>query len=245
MDVGDLLRVARAKAGWSQRVLAARAAASQAQIARYETGAVSPTVATLDRLLATCGLQARVRLEPLMADVDARVDTMLAGEPAAPGGDLPALIRVLEDRPGAVHLGIPGRKPHREGPVTWAFDGGTALLLQGLAVDEGDTGLVVVWNDAARHWLLGIGAQAITPRGDAVSWRGLDLEQARECTQGGLFTYGGFLGLRLVAELPRTTAMAVPWWDEPVPVVSVDEVEQHHPEHAEVLARLRARRAQT
>lgn len=42
-------------AGLSQRELAARAGTTQAMIARYESGAASPTVATLRRLLAACG----------------------------------------------------------------------------------------------------------------------------------------------------------------------------------------------
>src|SRR5689334_6894471 len=96
MDVGALLRDARDRAGFNQRLLAAASGASQSQIAGYESGAVSPTVATLTRLLGACGLQARVTLEPLLAELDARVDALLAGEVAIRTDDLPGLIASLD-----------------------------------------------------------------------------------------------------------------------------------------------------
>src|SRR5690349_9227735 len=74
MDVGELLRIARARVGYDQRNLALRAGVSRTTVSRYETGALSPTVAALGQLLAVCGLQLRLQLEPLMAEVDARVD---------------------------------------------------------------------------------------------------------------------------------------------------------------------------
>jgi transcriptional regulator with XRE-family HTH domain len=48
------LRQARRAAGISQRELAHRAGTSSATLSRYESGAISPTVATLDRLLRAC-----------------------------------------------------------------------------------------------------------------------------------------------------------------------------------------------
>lgn len=60
-----LLRGARLAAGWSQRELAARAGTTQAMVARYESGAASPTVATLRRLLAACGQRLTVGTTPM------------------------------------------------------------------------------------------------------------------------------------------------------------------------------------
>ena len=51
----SLLRRARIAAGLSQRGLADQAESTQAMVARYESGAASPTVSTLRRLLAACG----------------------------------------------------------------------------------------------------------------------------------------------------------------------------------------------
>jgi hypothetical protein len=56
MDAGRMLRYARRSAGLSQRALAARAGVPQPAVARIERGRVSPSVDTLDRLLAAAGM---------------------------------------------------------------------------------------------------------------------------------------------------------------------------------------------
>lgn len=53
--VGDVLRGARLQQRLTQAGLAARAGTSQAAVARYEAGTVSPAVSTLQRLLKACG----------------------------------------------------------------------------------------------------------------------------------------------------------------------------------------------
>jgi len=91
MDTAALLRQARQVAGLSQAELAARAGTSQPAIARYESGAVSPSVRTLERLLYALGRQLRLTAEP--------VDLA-----AGPGGD--RLRRLRDARPSierAVH----------------------------------------------------------------------------------------------------------------------------------------------
>ena len=52
MDAASALRYARRRAGLTQRALAAKSGVPQPAIARIERGAVSPRVATLNRLLA-------------------------------------------------------------------------------------------------------------------------------------------------------------------------------------------------
>jgi uncharacterized protein len=54
-DVATLLTTVRLEAGLTQAELARRAKTSQAMVARYETGAASPTVRTLGRLLRAAG----------------------------------------------------------------------------------------------------------------------------------------------------------------------------------------------
>jgi uncharacterized protein len=54
-DAGALLATVRREAGLTQAELARRAKTSQAMVARYETGAASPTVRTLARLLRAVG----------------------------------------------------------------------------------------------------------------------------------------------------------------------------------------------
>lgn len=55
MHSARLLSYARRQAGLTQRELSARTGVPQPAIARIERGRVSPTVATLDRLLAGMG----------------------------------------------------------------------------------------------------------------------------------------------------------------------------------------------
>ncbi len=55
MEVAEILRAARARAGLTQAALARRAGTSQATISAYEHGRKEPSVATLGRLLAAAG----------------------------------------------------------------------------------------------------------------------------------------------------------------------------------------------
>ena len=60
MDAGDAIKRARLHAGLTQHALAARAGTSQATISAYESGRKSPSVETLDRLLAATGARLAV-----------------------------------------------------------------------------------------------------------------------------------------------------------------------------------------
>jgi transcriptional regulator with XRE-family HTH domain len=60
-----LVRLARSRAGLTQRQLAERAGVPQSVVARIESGARQPTVPTLERILAGAGVEVRYRLEPL------------------------------------------------------------------------------------------------------------------------------------------------------------------------------------
>lgn len=73
MDVGRALRVGRVQAGLSQQALAQRARTSQSAIARYETGVVTPSVATLDRLLAATGSSLSIGTIPSRSDRSTRL----------------------------------------------------------------------------------------------------------------------------------------------------------------------------
>lgn len=64
MDVGQLIRNARASAGLTQRQLARAAGTSQPTVARYEKGDVVPSLATLERLLRAAGLRLALIVEP-------------------------------------------------------------------------------------------------------------------------------------------------------------------------------------
>lgn len=59
-----LVRMARRRAGLSQRELARRAGTSQAAVQRYERGLTDPTFSTLERLIGACELELRIQLAP-------------------------------------------------------------------------------------------------------------------------------------------------------------------------------------
>lgn len=60
MNAGRVLRYARRQAGLTQRALAAKTGVPQPQIARIESGAVSPRLDTLERLMAGIGVALEV-----------------------------------------------------------------------------------------------------------------------------------------------------------------------------------------
>lgn len=59
-----LLQRARARAGLTQRALAARAGVPQSTVARIERGRLDPRISTLDRLLRACGVELDVVPRP-------------------------------------------------------------------------------------------------------------------------------------------------------------------------------------
>lgn len=71
-DAADLLREARIRARLSQAEVARRSGTSQAAVARYESGQVSPAASTLERMLQACGYRLGLRPadpEPFLVDV--------------------------------------------------------------------------------------------------------------------------------------------------------------------------------
>lgn len=76
MDVATLIRMSREAAGLSQDALAARAGTSQPAISRYESGASSPSVETLDRLLAAMGARLELRAAAAPRRLDVRTPRM-------------------------------------------------------------------------------------------------------------------------------------------------------------------------
>ena len=65
MKAARLIREARRAAGLSQRELARAARTSQPTLARYEKGKVTPSLATLERILRAAGSRLSLSLEPL------------------------------------------------------------------------------------------------------------------------------------------------------------------------------------
>lgn len=225
VDIGQVLRSAREAALLSQRELAARAGTSRAAVQAYERGRVSPTVRTVDRLLAAMDLQQRISLEPLLADLDARVDQLL--QPVEPDE---------YDRWSALARSFAEHGAH------WAVDGPSALRMHGLNADDARSTWVVLVLEESRRWLARVFARG--PGGRVVGWWDADLDDARWCLEGEATTMVGMLRVRVVEDLPPLLQVQPDGVPAVLPVVTVDAVEQAFPALAETLARWRQRRGE-
>lgn len=76
VDVASLLRSTRERAGLSQSALAQRAGTSQPAVSRYEAGVASPSVETLDRLLAVMGARLQLTVQDAPRSLDVRTPRM-------------------------------------------------------------------------------------------------------------------------------------------------------------------------
>jgi transcriptional regulator with XRE-family HTH domain len=242
MRVPDILLAIRDQRGWTQGQLARTAGISRGNVSDYESGRTSPTVATLNRILASVGLQIRAELEPLLAELDARVATV--AREVGPLGDevvvaLGRAARALEgEHPYVVDRG-PGNDPERgQGELRWGYDGETALRLQGLGFAVEAVQVAVHWDAVARTYFF---RQRVLGTGGApVSWFEATTEQAQQ--QLGDLAFGpfGMVRVRLLDEVPERVRLEV----APglvLPVLTVDAVERSRPDLAEVLGRLRGR----
>jgi uncharacterized protein len=70
MHVSELIRSTRKRRSISQSTLALRAGTDQAAISRIERGEISPTVETVERLMAAMGEQLSQEGKPLERDYD-------------------------------------------------------------------------------------------------------------------------------------------------------------------------------
>jgi transcriptional regulator with XRE-family HTH domain len=70
MNAGELIRRARGRHGISQRSLALRTGTDQAAVSRIERGTVSPSVHTVERMLAAMGEELRLGTAPFERDHD-------------------------------------------------------------------------------------------------------------------------------------------------------------------------------
>lgn len=240
MDVGALLAEARFRAHLSQVRLSAATGVGRSTLVAYERGRRSPTVATLDRLLAACGVQVRATLEPLLAELDARVDALSERVREFDVVFWAGFAQTLDD---VANVGLTSQFP-RAGPVRWAVDGSHALTLHGFAVPLGDVEVVVELDDACRFWLRAVQLRGVDAESRTVSdWLDADHDRIAASLGGSRVSALGMVRVRVVEELGPTLAVQVDWLERPVRVVSVEEVEATHPEHAEVLQRWRQRRS--
>lgn len=245
MDVTALLVLARQRARLTQRELAERSGVSKSALTTYESGRRSPTVAVLDTLLASCGLQLPDRLEPRHADIDLLLQQLLTGEPELDMEQVARVAASLEDRVADDRSPAALRLP-RSGPVTWALDGDSALVAHGLAAHHPAPQVVVLLDEALRYWLQAVGLRGTAPQGWQMydSWLEVEPERLLPSLHGLQLCRLGVLQVRVVEELPPLLRIVVPG-PEPleVPVLPLHDVEAAHPHLRAVLGRYRERSA--
>jgi transcriptional regulator with XRE-family HTH domain len=226
MDVRAVLQQARAEAGLDQRRLALAAGTSRTTVVAYESGARSPTVRQLDRLLAACGLRAKVVLEPLTVDVDQVLDDALAGEPPRALGSLPRFAASLS-----------------EAQVRWALDGRSAVAVQGLPLPHAELAVALVDDEVSRRWLRAQWTKGLDRHGFSLapSWDESP-EDVRVYTRKPVYCVLGFVHVRFVDELPAGV-LPLSLDGQVVPVLPLAEVRRAHGPLAELLDRHERRRA--
>lgn len=83
MDIGHLIRLRREANGLTQSQLALRAGSTQAAISRLERGELSPTIETVERLLAVMGEEAEITVRRGVLNCDRERLRALRNRPPA------------------------------------------------------------------------------------------------------------------------------------------------------------------
>ena len=107
-----LLAEARRRAGISQRELARRAGTSQAAVARIERARQSPSAATLQRLIAACGVELQLGIPPEPPPDRQMLDDRLVLCDVGGAAYAFPLAAVMEVVPHVSPRRLPGQPPH-------------------------------------------------------------------------------------------------------------------------------------
>ena len=179
----------------------ARQACHRSWLNEFENGRRSPTVRTLDRLLAACGLQVRVLLEPLMAALDARVDALRGPVPELTDEAWVTLATSLGGPAWCGQWGTGTARAAGAGDLGRGRRAGTGPAPAGRGTGRAERStVVVVLDDALRYWMRAVhAARASTSgrtrsrTGSTPTWRGSS-RRWRACGTAS----AGFVRLRVV-----------------------------------------------
>lgn len=201
--------------------MAALAEVDQAAVARFERGERAPTIAVLERLLAAMDVQLVIGVEPLDAQLDARIDG-LAARPIAERIDGLGLDRLLD----------------RLTDFPQVITGSTAALLQGAPVPVDALEIALRWQDskAFTHWLETHYGQRWNARWGEFGGVWLEPEEPGEHLWS---TRYGEIRATMCDELPET--IEVRHGGRSYQVVPLVELELSEPRAAELLRRYRDR----
>jgi transcriptional regulator with XRE-family HTH domain len=229
MRIGRLLHRTRESQELSQEELAARSGIPQSAISAYERERKQPGWAAAERLFAAMGLQMRIELEPLDADLDRQIDAYAAMPPEERTRNLPYCLKNLDENFGGIPLVVTGA---------------AAAALQGAPVPVRRLDLLILDDDAAldafcaelgryfarlwqpeREWWAGSMYHPEILREQRTTLWMYVIDQVR---------------VTLVDELPQAVQVAL--GDTTVPVLPLHEIEMSDPEAARLLVRVRERR---
>lgn len=229
MRIGCLLRRARESRELSQEDLAELSGISQSVISAYERERKQPGWVAAERLFAAKGLQMRIELEPLDADLDRQIDAYAAMTAEERLRALPYVLKALDS--------------HLEG-IPLVVTGAAAAALHRVPVPVRRVDLLLPDTDAAvdafcaqlrkylgRLW-----------RPETESWIGSAYypEVLREHGTTLWMFIIDQIRVTLVEELPQAVTVVVDGTN--IPALPLHEIELADPEAARLLARVRDRR---
>ncbi|PWU53581.1 XRE family transcriptional regulator [Micromonospora sp. S4605] len=220
-QIATALRRERETRYLTQQKLAELAGTTQGAVARIERGDRLPRLPLVDRLFAAMDLQLAVTVEPLDAQLDARMAELAARPLAERIGDL-GLDRILD----------------RLGDLPQVLTGATAAALQGAPVPVDAVEIAVRWRDSARFtaWLRAAYGQRWHDRWG--EFGGVPVEPEEPGAHRWLTRYGELRAV-MCDELPET--VEVRHGDRGYRVVPLVAVELTDPGAAGLLHRYRTR----
>ena len=231
MEIATLIKQARQDAKITQKELGRRLGRSRESISQLEAGVRTPSFASLQEILAALGMQARMELEPLDADVRQQIVEH----------------RHDPDLPGRVWIAVEGIEDLAD--LDLRVEGLAAAALLGAPVTAGDPQIAVANTERSTEWL------ADKLRRDRIrlrppSWLGhawpstpqeaYDLIKT-ECP-GGWIMVRGFFGETPVRFAPAEDVarhVLVENGERPIPVQPLHEIETTDRNAARVLRLLR------
>jgi transcriptional regulator with XRE-family HTH domain len=196
MTSRDIVRIARQRAGITQQQLAHRSGHPRETIARWETGAREPSLATLKSLVAACDLELVIHL----AQKDPSLDELVADQLAlTPTERLARLLptAAMDDTLRALRWLAEARTPV-------IVIGGVAAVLQGAPQQPGDGQVDFVSGDpvAAEAAMRGVG---LIPRDTDDRWADVDRRAPWVLPNGGTIALASNVpGTRDYPDLRRT-----------------------------------------
>jgi transcriptional regulator with XRE-family HTH domain len=224
VEIGTFLRDRRVETGLTQVDLATRSGLSQAMVSAVEAGRRRPSLDVVERLLAGLGLQLRLDVEPLAADLDEALDESLGMPPDQrldrPGLAGSALLTklaplrpVVEGLAGAALHGVPVPVSRLDVVVAEVAVGVlTEVLLHKMFAER--------WTERWKEWIYG---EPDWPWPAVSRWRTID----------------GEFRLRVAERPPDRVTVVVE--GTPVAVRPLHQIEGDDTETRRVLARVRQR----